>query len=192
MATRYVETLRVRVGVVPDDMKREDVADALVGAFDVGDEFDVDELSDELQAWIVRNGGGPYSVETRYSVAQVGATGIGSEIVIWFLGAGGAIALHEVWEYLKGRVPRGNDAVRKEFQWLRQLDAAEVPGYLAGTLAQALDARKAELQPVEIEAGDDEISGTFETSTGERYRIRATEEVFEIARVDGEDGGSNA
>lgn len=182
----YVEALRVVVRQTdrPGDSAP---ASALVGAFDIGDDLPLDALVDELERWLVQRGREPFEIGTRRSRAHVGASGSGTEIAIWFLSAGGAVAIHEVWEYLKRRLPRGEEAVRRQFDWLRRLDPDELPDQLGWMLARSLDARRAELRLVEIARGEDEIRGTFETSTGERYLVRATDEVFLISRSAGDE-----
>lgn len=184
----YIENLTVVIRGTTQE-RSDETTSALVGALEIGDEFPLDDLFEDLQEWLVRSELEPFEVETRRSIAQVGATGVGTQIIVWFLSAGGAIALHDAWEYLKKRVPRGEEAVRREFDWLRQLPVAERPSYLANSLAQALDARRAEIRLETFSETADEMVGTFTMSTGERYVVRATPENYLINLAAGNETG---
>jgi hypothetical protein len=180
---RYVETLHfvVRQAEHGVDLPSE----ALVGAFDVGEDVPLDEIFDKLHDWFVRENYEPFAVETRRSVAEVGATGIGTELVLTFLGAAGGVALNEAWQYVKTLLPRGDESVRSEFRWLREaVEPDERPQYLAESLARALEARSAELRLLDYSEAENEFRATFETSTGERYVVRATDELYRIERAE--------
>jgi hypothetical protein len=179
----YVETLAVVLRASDRETDSEPQY-ALVGEFDIGADLAVDALSDELQRWAVDENLEPYIVETRRSIAQVGATGIGTQIALWLLAAGGTIALEEAWETIKARLPSGDQSIRRELDWLRQLEPGERPQYLAAALATALGARRAELTLLRSVEAAGEIDCVFETSTVEQYRVRATPDYYVIERLD--------
>lgn len=186
-ASSYAETFDVVVRET-DEYGETPPTQALVGAFDIGDNLALEDLAADLRAWLADKDQPRFAVQTRRSVAEVGATGIGTEILLTLLGAAGGVALTDVWEYLKGRIPGGRDAVR-ERAYLRELDAEDLAEQLGAMVARAIDARRAELRLINVSRDAHEIRGTFETSTGERYEIRSAGAIFEISRVENPNGG---
>jgi hypothetical protein len=186
----YVENLSIVVRTTERETGSEPLR-ALLGSLEVGEDFPLDDLVEEVHSWLVQERLEPFEVEVRRSVAQVGATGIGTEIAIWFLAGAGTIAMKEAWEFIKSRVRDGDRRVRQEFEYLRKRDSDDLSDDLAQKLARSLDARRAELRLVDLVRDQDEIRGIYETSTGERYIIRVAAEFFLIERVNAENGAPN-
>ena len=165
----YVETLHVAVRELGSPPAESPLTNAAVLSFDVGDDFPLDSFEEELRHRLAKEVG-LFGVETRRSVFEVGATGIGTQLLVSLFSGGGTAALVAVAAFLKNRIPRPHN----DFQWLRQLDTEALADALRTTLSTAIDARRAELRLVDVSSNADEVHGTFETSTGERYIVRST------------------
>jgi hypothetical protein len=182
------EEVRRYADLVAVVVRREDWSDpgaaheALVASIDVGGDVPLEELAHDLGQELVRLGAGEYSFETRRTRTEIGASGAGALLVVTIIASGVAgVLLQEVWEYTKQRLGRGRP-VRDYARYIRS-----APEYaareLASAVAQAIDARLAEIRTVEVVHDAEQIRGIFETSTGERYRVTLADEVFEIARL---------
>lgn len=172
-----------------DTWQQEPYSRAVVADFvEIGQELPLEEFVPELERWLGEQRGDNYEVEIRRSYLSAGASGVGAQLLITFLGStAGGVASFAIYDALlalirqrfsPAEVPRPAASLER----LRDDDPADVAEELAGWLARALDCRRADLSLVELDRDEDVIRATYDVGA-DRYEIRVDESGFRITRV---------
>jgi hypothetical protein len=127
-----------------------------------------------------------FEVETRQVRVHAGAEGFGEDLIIAFFGAGGGVALQEVWSYLKGRLGANDSETIDIFAWLSELDPSDAADQIRSEVARAMDRSSADLTIVELERRDDSVHAVLSASTGERYVIDIDSEGYSLVTIEAE------
>jgi hypothetical protein len=137
---------------------------------------------------VSRPGAEYHETEIRRSYLQAGASGVGAQLLITFLGTTvGGVVSYGIYDallaFVKQRFARDEpSATRVPLDWLRNEEPDDAAAHLAGWLGRAIDRRGSELDLVSLDRDEDEIRAVYDVGDT-RYEIRVDESAYRIARL---------
>jgi hypothetical protein len=184
--SRYAQSVGivVRETAEPDD---ESVASAVSASFiEVDLDLPLEEFVPEVSAWLAERRGDFFKVEIGRSYSNAGASFVGAELLITFLGtAGGTVAGVALYDallaFVKQRFGLGERDGGTRVDWLRSLDEGFAQDYVAGHVARAIDCRRSDLTLVEFVLDENEARAVYDLGD-DRYEVRVDETAYRISQ----------
>lgn len=155
---------------------------------EIGVDLPLEELVPEVEGWLARERGDNFQVEIRRTYVSAGASGVGAQLLITFLGTtGGTVASLAIYDalraFVKERVAPGSRGGGARIAYLRSLDEADAESYLAGRVARAIDRRRSDLVLVEFVLDENEARAVYDVGD-DRYVARVEETAYRITRIE--------